>query len=113
VLHLGDTVFHGSLWRIAQRHGPFDVVLVPINGAIVDFPHRQPPSPSAVVLDPEQAALVGEMLGASTVVPIHYDGFEMAPWYRPADDAKERFLRAGATRGYAVQALEPGESLRL
>jgi L-ascorbate metabolism protein UlaG (beta-lactamase superfamily) len=113
VLHLGDTVFHGYLWRIAQRHGPFDVVLVPINGAVVDFPHRQPPSPLSVVLDPDQAALVGEMLGASTVVPIHYDGFEMAPWYRPAADAKNRFLRAAAGRDYAARPLEPGESLQL
>jgi L-ascorbate metabolism protein UlaG (beta-lactamase superfamily) len=113
VLHLGDTVFHGYLWRIAQRHGPFDVVLAPINGAVVDFPHRQPASPHSVVLDPEQAAHVGEMLGASTVVPIHYDGFEMEPWYRPVPDAKGRFLAAAAGRGYAARPLEPGESLAL
>ena len=45
VLHLGDTMFHGYWWRMARRHGPFDAVLVPINGAVVSFPHRQPPSP--------------------------------------------------------------------
>src|SRR4051794_15695440 len=26
VLHLGDTMFHGAWWRMARRHGPFDVV---------------------------------------------------------------------------------------
>ena len=45
VLHLGDTVFHGHWWRMTKRHGPFDLVLAPINGARVNFPHLQPPSP--------------------------------------------------------------------
>src|SRR4051794_25967150 len=31
VLHLGDTMFHGYWWRMAHSHGPFDVVLVPVN----------------------------------------------------------------------------------
>lgn len=52
VLHLGDTAFHGFWWRMTQRHGPFDVVLVPVNGAVVSFPHRRPPSPLPAVLDP-------------------------------------------------------------
>ena len=46
VLHLGDTIFHGYWWRMARRHGPFDVVFAPINGAVVDFPHLQPPEPA-------------------------------------------------------------------
>ena len=33
VLHLGDTIFHGYWWRMARRHGPFDLVFAPINGA--------------------------------------------------------------------------------
>src|SRR5215213_6649304 len=86
VLHLGDTIFHGYWWRIARRHGPFDLVLAPINGAVVDFPHLQPPSPLAAAMEPEQAALAGELLGAGAVVPIHYDGFEVDPWYRPLAD---------------------------
>ncbi len=48
VLHLGDTMFHGYWWRMALRHGPFDVVLVPVNGAVVGFPHRTPASPLPV-----------------------------------------------------------------
>jgi L-ascorbate metabolism protein UlaG (beta-lactamase superfamily) len=113
VLHLGDTVFHGSFWRMAQRHGPFDLVLVPINGAVVNFPHRQPPSPMSVVLDPEQAALAAQMLGAGSVVPIHYDGYEMAPWYQPVGDARERFLRAAAERDCNARTLELGEVIAL
>jgi L-ascorbate metabolism protein UlaG (beta-lactamase superfamily) len=110
VLHLGDTIFHGYWWRMAQRHGPFDAVFAPINGAVVDFPHLQPPSPLAAAMEPEQAALAGELLGARIVVPMHYGGFEIDPWYRPIADAAERFRAAAASRPYEARLLEPGES---
>jgi L-ascorbate metabolism protein UlaG (beta-lactamase superfamily) len=113
VVHLGDTMFHGYWWRMAQLHGPFDLALVPINGAVVRFPHRRPASPLAAALDPDQAALAGELLGARAVVPIHYDGYAVDPWYRPVPDALQRFTRAAADRPYAVHVLEVGESLDL
>ncbi|MDX6605952.1 MAG: hypothetical protein QOD14_492 [Solirubrobacterales bacterium] len=109
VLHLGDTVFHGYWWRMARRHGPFDVVFAPINGAVVDFPHLQPPSPLAAAMEPEQAAVAGEALGAGTLVPMHFDGFEIEPWYRPIPDAAARFEAAAAGRSYESRVLEPGE----
>jgi L-ascorbate metabolism protein UlaG (beta-lactamase superfamily) len=112
-LHLGDTVFHGYWWRMVRRHGPFDVVFAPINGAAVDFPHLQPPSPLAAAMEPEQAALAGELLGAGTVVPIHYDGFEIDPWYRPVSDASARFAAAATGRPYEARVLEPGESFEV
>jgi L-ascorbate metabolism protein UlaG (beta-lactamase superfamily) len=110
VLHLGDTIFHGYWWRMARRHGPFDVVLAPINGAVVDFPHLQPPSPLAAALEPEQAALAGELLWARTLIPIHYDGFAIDPFYRPVEDPRSRFEAAAAGRSYETRVLEPGES---
>jgi L-ascorbate metabolism protein UlaG (beta-lactamase superfamily) len=113
VLHLGDTVYHGYWWRVAQRHGPFDVVFAPINGARVRFPHRQPASPIEAVLTPEQAALAGELLGARVVVPMHYDGFRLAPWYQPVANAAESFLAAADGRPYAARRLEVGETLEL
>jgi L-ascorbate metabolism protein UlaG (beta-lactamase superfamily) len=113
VLHLGDTIFHGYWWRMARRHGPFDVVLAPINGAAVDFPHLQPPSPLAAAMEPEQAAISGELLGARTVVPIHYGGFAVDPWYRPVADPLRRFEAAAFGRSYEVRVLEPGESFAL
>jgi L-ascorbate metabolism protein UlaG (beta-lactamase superfamily) len=109
VLHLGDTIFHGYWWRMAQRHGPFDVVLAPVNGAVVNFPHMQPPSPLAAAMEPEQAAVAGEALGAGTLVPIHYDGFAIDPWYRPIGDATARFEAAVADRAYESRVLAPGE----
>jgi L-ascorbate metabolism protein UlaG (beta-lactamase superfamily) len=111
VLHLGDTLFHGYWWRMARRHGPFDLVFAPINGARVDFPHLQPSSDLAAVMDPEQAALAGELLGAGAVVPMHYDGYEIDPWYRPVGDQAARFSAAATDRSYEVRVLEPGESL--
>lgn len=110
VLHLGDTLFHGYWWRMARRHGPFDVVFAPINGAAVDFPHLQPPSPLAAAMEPEQAAFAGELLRARTVVPMHYDGFEVDPWYRPVSEAGARFEAAASGRPYEARVLQPGDS---
>jgi L-ascorbate metabolism protein UlaG (beta-lactamase superfamily) len=110
VLHLGDTIFHGYWWRMAQRHGPFDLVLAPVNGAVVNFPHLQPPSPLAAAMEPEQAAVAGDALGAGTVIPIHYGGFEIDPWYLPVSGAAARFEAATANRSYETRTLEPGES---
>src|SRR4051794_17339080 len=111
VLHLGDTVFHGAWWQMVRRAGPFDVVFAPVNGAVVSFPHQQPPSPLPAVMEPEQAALASELLGASTVVPMHYGGYAFEPHYRPIEDALERFERAARERPYRAAPLTPGEAL--
>ena len=110
VLHLGDTIFHGYWWRMAQRRGPFDIVLAPVNGAVVNFPHLQPPSPFAAALEPEQATVAAEALGAATLIPIHYGGFEIDPFYLPVADPIERLRAATEERSYGVRVLEPGES---
>jgi L-ascorbate metabolism protein UlaG (beta-lactamase superfamily) len=111
VLHLGDTLFHGAWWQMARRAGPFDVVLAPVNGAVVDFAHQQPPSPLPATLEPAQAALAAELLGAATVVPMHYGGYALDPFYRPIADARERFERAARGRPYRAAPLAPGETL--
>ncbi len=110
-LHLGDTVFHGGWWQIARRAGPIDVVLAPINGAVVDFPHQQPPSPLPAAMEPEQAALAGELLGADAVIPIHYGGFAFEPHYVPVADARPRFEAAARGRSYRAAPLAVGETL--
>jgi L-ascorbate metabolism protein UlaG (beta-lactamase superfamily) len=113
ILHLGDTIYHSYWWRMARRYGPFDVVLAPINGAVVDFPHLQPPSPLPAAMEPEQAALAGELLAARTLIPIHYDGYAVPPWYRPIDDAGARFEAAVTERPYEARFLEPAETFEL
>jgi L-ascorbate metabolism protein UlaG (beta-lactamase superfamily) len=110
ILHLGDTIFHSYWWRMSRRQGPFDLVLAPINGPVVDFPHLQPPSPLAAALEPEQAAIAAELLGARTLVPIHFGGYALDPYYRPTADPMVRFRAATADRPYETRVLEPGET---
>jgi L-ascorbate metabolism protein UlaG (beta-lactamase superfamily) len=100
VLHLGDTIFHGYWWRMARRHGPFDVVFAPINGAVVDFPHRQPASPLAAAMEPEQG-------GAGRRAARRADG--RADALRRICD--RRRLRAGRGRRRAVQERRRRSSL--
>jgi L-ascorbate metabolism protein UlaG (beta-lactamase superfamily) len=100
-LHLGDTMFHGWWWRIAERFGAPDAVLAPINGARLNLPHRQPASPLPGAMDPEQAALAAELLGAERLVPIHYGGYDLAGLYEPVPDALSR-VRAASDRAVAL-----------
>ena len=90
VLHLGDTMFHGWWWRIAERYGRPDVVLAPINGPRVAFPHRRPVSPLSIAMEPEQAALAADLLQAPQLVPIHYGAYEADGVYEPCPDPVER-----------------------
>ncbi|HTX10458.1 MAG TPA: MBL fold metallo-hydrolase [Solirubrobacteraceae bacterium] len=94
VLHLGDTIWHGWWWRIRERYGPPDVVLAPINGARLTFPHREPGSPLPGVMDPEQAALATRLLRADRLVPIHYGAYDLPGVYEPVDHALERLAAA-------------------
>lgn len=109
VLHLGDTLFHGWWWRVAQRFGAPDVVLAPINGARLTFPHRQPPSPFAGAMEPEQAAVAAELLGAERLVPIHFGGYAIDGIYEPVDDPLGR-VRAASGR---VAELEVGGAIEV
>ena len=112
-LHLGDTMFHGYWWRMARRHGPFDVVLLPVNGAVVSFPHRRPASPLPAALDPAQAALAASILGARQAIPIHAEGYEIDGVYQPVADAAKRFAAAAAERDVPVKILQPGETIEI
>lgn len=111
VLHLGDTVFHGYWWRMVLRHGPFDVVCVPVNAARTDFPHRQPASPLPAVLDPETAAIAAELLQARLAIPIHSEGFDSAGTYEPLPGAAEAFKREADARGVPARILAVGETV--
>jgi L-ascorbate metabolism protein UlaG (beta-lactamase superfamily) len=62
-------------------------------------------------MEPEQAAIAGELLGAGTLIPIHFDGYAIDPWYRPVDEPVARFEAATSDRPYEVRMLEPGESI--
>lgn len=108
LLHLGDTMWHGWWWRIRERYGPPDVVLAPINGARLTFPHRQPPSRLPGVLDPEQAAHAAEILQADRLIPIHYGAYAFPGMYEPVEEPLER-LSSATQRATPVQVGETVE----
>ncbi|MFZ0040268.1 MAG: MBL fold metallo-hydrolase [Solirubrobacteraceae bacterium] len=96
VLHLGDTMWHGWWWRIRERYGAPDVVLAPINGARLSFPHRQPSSPLPGAMEPEQAALAAEILQADRLVPIHYGAYDLPGIYESVSEPLKRLAAATA-----------------
>jgi L-ascorbate metabolism protein UlaG (beta-lactamase superfamily) len=110
IVHCGDTLFHGWWWRAALRAGPFDAALLPINGAVLDFPWRKPPSPLPGAMTPEEAAVAAKALSAARAVPMHFGAFDLDPYYRSIPDALERFLQAA---GDQAHPLEVGEELEL
>jgi L-ascorbate metabolism protein UlaG (beta-lactamase superfamily) len=113
ILHAGDTLFHGWWWLAALRHGPFDAAFLPVGGAVVDLPSRQPPSPLPASMDPGQAAVAAKLLGARTVVPIHYGRLHEASNYVQSDDPAGSLRAAAADLGLEARVLEAGERLSL
>jgi L-ascorbate metabolism protein UlaG (beta-lactamase superfamily) len=110
VVHCGDTLFHGWWWRTALRAGPFDAAFVPINGAVLDFPWRRPPSPLPGAMTPEEAAVAAQALSAKRAVPMHFGAFDLDPYYRSIPDALERF---NAAAGELAEPMAVGERLEL
>ena len=110
VLHLGDTLFHGFWWRFAQRLGPIDAVLAPVNGALVSFPHRRPASALPATMTPEQAAVAAAALDARVAIPIHGEGYEVPGVYASTPGATGRFA---ATAGSRARIPQLGETIAL
>jgi L-ascorbate metabolism protein UlaG (beta-lactamase superfamily) len=113
VVHAGDTMWHGEWWRRAIAHGPIDVAFLPINGAIGDFPHRQPSSGLAAAMTPEQAVAAAAAMQARHVVPIHYGLFDNPPHYSAIAEAEERLLSAAERHDIAVALAPLGQQLEI
>ncbi len=108
IIHCGDTLWHGFWWQIGRQYGPFDAAFLPINGA--RFRWRQPASEIPAVLTPEQAVAAAVILGARTLVPIHF-GIEGAEGYLEVEQPVEALRAAAARRDIKVSMLDPGEWL--
>lgn len=90
VYHLGDTCLFSDLKLIAERT-PVDVALIPIGGHYT--------------MDRHDAAVAAELIGAGTVIPIHYNTFP------PIETDAEAFKSEVESKtDSAVVILEPGES---
>ena len=90
VYHLGDTCLFGDLRLIAERT-PVDVALIPIGGHYT--------------MDRHDAVVAAELIGAGTVIPMHYNTFP------PIETDAEQFKADVESRTSSkVVILEPGES---
>ncbi len=90
VYHTGDTCLFGDMKLIAERN-PVDVVLMPIGGHYT--------------MDRRDAAYAANLIGAGTVIPMHYDTFP--PIATDSDAFKAEVESAGSSR---VVLLKPGEA---
>lgn len=89
VYHLGDTCLFGDLRLIAERT-PIDVALIPIGGHFT--------------MDRHDAVVAAELIGAPTVIPIHYDTFP------PVETDAEAFKSdVESSTSSKVVLLKPGE----
>jgi L-ascorbate metabolism protein UlaG (beta-lactamase superfamily) len=113
VLHAGDTMWHGGWWAIAREHGPFDAVLLPVNGVRVALPHRTPAVDVPAVMGPEEAVAAAAILGARRVVPMHFGAFAHPVHYREREGVLAAVSTAAARAGVDVVTLAPGETLAL
>ncbi|MCZ8520936.1 MULTISPECIES: MBL fold metallo-hydrolase [Paenibacillus] len=108
-IHCGDTLWHGYWWSIAGTYGPFDAACLPVNGAVLELPGRTP-SGQPICLTPEQAVSAAAILGAGTLIPIHYGAIHHPPVYTQTPDIEAR-LAAAAQGKVKLSLLQAGESL--
>ncbi|MFD2286256.1 MBL fold metallo-hydrolase [Pedobacter petrophilus] len=108
IIHAGDTLFHGFWWRIANKYGPFDAAFLPINAPIVDFPPLRPMSPIEAVMTPEQAAVAAHILGAKSVIPIHFGSMHKPPMYSETPNSIERLTNKLEDYGILNLVQQPG-----
>ncbi|HET6872807.1 MAG TPA: MBL fold metallo-hydrolase [Sporolactobacillaceae bacterium] len=110
LLHSGDTLWHGYWWKMRERYGPFDVVCLPINGAIVQE-EGLTPSGLPICMVPEQAASAAAILEARTLIPIHYGSFHNPPVYLETPHAVDRLKSALSKTAIQLVQLNSKESL--
>jgi L-ascorbate metabolism protein UlaG (beta-lactamase superfamily) len=90
VYHAGDTCLFGDMKLIGERH-PVDVAMLPIGGHYT--------------MDRHDGAAAAELVGANTVIPMHYDTFPPI-----ATDAEAFKAEVEAQTPSTVVLLEPGEA---
>ena len=90
IYHLGDTSLFGDLELIGRRHA-VDVALIPIGGHYT--------------MDRHDAVVAAELIGAGTVIPMHYDTFPPI-----ATDAGAFKAEVESKTSSQVVVLAPGET---
>lgn len=112
LIHCGDTLWHGEWFDIAKALGPFDVALMPINGARQNAGRfRDIDAPG--VLTPELAVAAARALETRLVIPIHYGRHDPGAGYSETPDALRVFLSEARRHGVVTRVLAPGEAFAL
>jgi len=111
VIHCGDTLWHGYWWSFAQNYGPFDAAFLPVNGAVLELPGMIP-SGQPICLTPEQAVAAAVVLGATTLVPIHYETMNYPPIYNETPNIATR-LAAASRDKVKVSMIKTSETITL
>jgi L-ascorbate metabolism protein UlaG (beta-lactamase superfamily) len=62
-------------------------------------------------LDPQQAAIAAQILGASVAIPIHGEGYLVDGIYRGAPEPSAHFVAEAEDRGVTARILGLGEAL--
>jgi L-ascorbate metabolism protein UlaG (beta-lactamase superfamily) len=113
ILHAGDTINHGHWWSLARHAGKIDIAFLPINGAVVELPHLQPPSPYNATMLPEEAAVAAHILGAAFVVPIHHSELNRPGIYEETPHAIERLSTKATELGISPLVVARAEWIHL
>ena len=92
VYHTGDTALFGDMALIGQRH-PVDVALLPIGDNFT--------------MGPDDALYAAQLIRPRTVVPMHYDTFDLIR------QDPHAFARRVEQAGLTCRVLAPGESLEV
>jgi L-ascorbate metabolism protein UlaG (beta-lactamase superfamily) len=102
IYHSGDTAYFNAFAEIGRRLQP-DIALLPIGAYFPD-------SYRAVHTSPEEGLKAFLDLGASTLIPMHYNTFRLGR--EPMDEPLRRLLSAAERAGVRenVRALAEGES---
>jgi L-ascorbate metabolism protein UlaG (beta-lactamase superfamily) len=91
VYHLGDTALFSDLQLVAGRGDPIDVALMCVGGHYT--------------MDRIDAVTAAQLVGATTVIPCHYNTFPLVE-----TDAEAFKVDAEALTSSKVEILQPGET---
>jgi L-ascorbate metabolism protein UlaG (beta-lactamase superfamily) len=89
IFHCGDTAYFDGFREIGQRH-QIDIALLPIGA-------YDPPSGREVHMNPEEAIIAFQELGAKRMVPMHYGTFRLS--YEPLNEPPERLMACAESHG--------------
>jgi L-ascorbate metabolism protein UlaG (beta-lactamase superfamily) len=113
IIHGGDTNWHGYWWPIARKYGLFDATFLPVNGVVGKIPGIIPTSDMFGTMTPDQAVTATRILGAKTLVPMHYAQFHNPPAYSQFPDLENVLTQAGVTQEIDIHCLKDGETIIL